>query len=139
MTVYSFAEIRNAWYAQPAADRYRCIKSFTLFGLIVALVAYGMMLPSAPTCELSQLKMTGVHTVMLDDGSRSITGVMTNNSAVTVNGLTLTWHLYDKAGAQVGKATASIDGLKAGGKWRFTAPCDALIFAKTGSCNVSYY
>jgi len=50
-----------------------------------------------------------------------ITGIVENRRSRKLSYAQITFNLYDDSGAQVGSALANINGLEAGGKWRFEA------------------
>lgn len=56
-----------------------------------------------------------------DEWSTTITGILQNVSDQTYDYASISFNLYDAAGNQVGTADASIQNLKAGGTWKFSA------------------
>lgn len=56
-----------------------------------------------------------------DEWSTTVTGIVQNVSDQAYDYASISFNLYDAAGNQVGTADASIQNLKAGGTWKFSA------------------
>ena len=59
-----------------------------------------------------------------------ITGIVINRRSRKLSYAQITFHLYDDSGAQVGTAIANINGLEAGGRWKFKATSLGTDFSK---------
>ena len=59
-----------------------------------------------------------------------ITGIVVNRRSRKLGYAQITFNLYDESGAQVGSAIGNINGLEAGGTWKFKASSLGVNFVK---------
>lgn len=79
------------------------------------------------------LKMSG------EGVGRAITGIVINRRKNKLTYAQITFNLYDASGDQVGSASANVNGLEPGGRWKFQAATFGQGFAKSKVSEITGY